>query len=93
MNDEDIELCSSFGQERCVRGDGLAFERDKSRTTILQKMVRLASADTFVTVKAASDFLAAKPDSTEYQNVGAILLDPSCSGSGIVGRDDAVGGV
>ncbi|KAF2622458.1 S-adenosyl-L-methionine-dependent methyltransferase [Macroventuria anomochaeta] len=74
------------GGERKV----IAFERDKGRTEILKKMVKLAGADQIVTVKGASDFIAAKPNSPDYENVGAILLDPSCSGTGIVGRDDAI---
>lgn len=74
------------GGERKV----IAFERDKGRTEILKKMVRLAGAEGIVTVKGSSDFIAAKPNSPEYENVGAILLDPSCSGTGIVGRDDAI---
>ncbi|KAF2790497.1 S-adenosyl-L-methionine-dependent methyltransferase [Melanomma pulvis-pyrius CBS 109.77] len=68
----------------------IAFERDKVRTSTLSKMVKLASADTLVSVKGGQDFLAAQPDSDRYKHVGAILLDPSCSGSGIVGRDDAI---
>lgn len=68
----------------------IAFERDKTRAVTLQKMVKLASADSIVSIKAGADFLAAAPDSSEFANVGAILLDPSCSGSGIVGRDDAI---
>lgn len=74
------------GGERKV----IAFERDKGRTEILKKMVKLAGADQIVTVKGSSDFIAAKPNSPDYVNVGAILLDPSCSGTGIVGRDDAI---
>ena len=74
------------GEEQKV----IAFERDKSRTFTLQKMVKLASADGIVQVKGSSDFIAAKPGSDEFSNVGAILLDPSCSGTGIVGRDDAI---
>lgn len=74
------------GEEQKV----IAFERDKIRTSTLQKMVKLASADSIVTVKGGSDFLAAKPGSDEFANVGAIVLDPSCSGTGIVGRDDAI---
>ncbi|KAJ4987096.1 nol1 nop2 sun family protein [Stagonosporopsis vannaccii] len=73
-----------------AQGKVIAFERDKGRSEILKKMVRLAGADDIVTVKGASDFIAAKPGSPEYENVGAILLDPSCSGTGIVGRDDAI---
>ncbi|KAF2120243.1 S-adenosyl-L-methionine-dependent methyltransferase [Lophiotrema nucula] len=68
----------------------IAFEKDNFRAGTLTKMVKLASADSIVTVKAGQDFLLARPDSTEFANVGAILLDPSCSGSGIVGRDDTV---
>jgi putative methyltransferase len=68
----------------------IAFERDKLRSTTLQKMVKLASAERIVSIKAESDFLAAKPYSDEFANVGAILLDPSCSGTGIVGRDDGI---
>lgn len=68
----------------------IAFERDEKRTTTLQKMVKLASADSIVSIKGASDFLSAKPHSDEFANVGAIVLDPSCSGTGIVGRDDGI---
>lgn len=68
----------------------LAFERDPTRTKILEKMVRLSSADKIVSIKGTKDFLSAKPTASEFANVGAILLDPSCSGSGIVGRDDNI---
>lgn len=81
-----IVSSQNAGGERKV----IAFERDKGRTEILKKMVKLAGADQIVTVKGASDFIAAKPNSPDYENVGAILLDPSCSGTGIVGRDDAI---
>lgn len=67
-----------------------AYEKDKFRAITLQKMVKRASADSIVTVKASADFLKADPNAEEFSNVGAILLDPSCSGSGIVGRDDAI---
>lgn len=80
-----IVSSQNAGGERKV----IAFERDKGRTEILKKMVKLAGADC-VTVKGSSDFIAAKPNSPDYENVGAILLDPSCSGTGIVGRDDAI---
>ncbi|KAL5115707.1 hypothetical protein ACEQ8H_006419 [Pleosporales sp. CAS-2024a] len=68
----------------------IAFERDEKRTATLQKMVKLASADGIVSIKGASDFLSAKPHSDEFANIGAIVLDPSCSGTGIVGRDDGI---
>ncbi|KAJ4360150.1 uncharacterized protein N0V89_000710 [Didymosphaeria variabile] len=67
-----------------------AYERDQIRAATLQKLVKRASADSVVTIKPGADFLAANPDSEEFADVGAILLDPSCSGSGIVGRDDSI---
>ncbi|OAL56275.1 NOL1/NOP2/Sun domain family [Pyrenochaeta sp. DS3sAY3a] len=79
--------------ERSTPSEGskvIAFERDKGRSFTLQKMVKLATADSIVHVKGSSDFIAASPNSDEFSNVGAILLDPSCSGTGIVGRDDAI---
>lgn len=65
-----------------------ACERNPGRAQILQKMVKLAGADKIVAVKASQDFIRLKPNSAEYATVGALLLDPSCSGSGIIGRDD-----
>ncbi|GME58902.1 Nol1/Nop2 Sun family protein [Neofusicoccum parvum] len=68
----------------------IACERDKRRSLILAKMVRLAGADHLVTVHPSQDFLDLDPTSPSLSRVGAILLDPSCSGSGIVSRDDDV---
>jgi 25S rRNA (cytosine2278-C5)-methyltransferase len=65
-----------------------AFEKDKNRSQTLSKMVQQAGASALVTVHAQSDFLLAAPTAKEYNSVTAILLDPSCSGSGIIGRDD-----
>lgn len=65
-----------------------AFEKDKRRAETLDKMVHLASSDRWTVLHKGEDFLKAKPDDVKYRNVGALLLDPSCSGSGIIGRDD-----
>jgi len=65
-----------------------AFEKDKNRSETLSKMVQQAGASRLVVVHAQSDFLLTPPTEEQYKNVAAILLDPSCSGSGIVGRDD-----
>jgi putative methyltransferase len=64
-----------------------ACERDKARAVILQKMITTAGVDSIVTIKAGQDFLRLNPDAPPWSSVGALLLDPSCSGSGIVGRD------
>ncbi|KAK3391898.1 S-adenosyl-L-methionine-dependent methyltransferase [Sordaria brevicollis] len=66
-----------------------AFEKDPNRAKTLQKMVKIAGSDSFTVVNAGKDFLKVHPLDSKYRNVGALLLDPSCSGSGIVGRDDA----
>lgn len=65
-----------------------ACERDKARALVLQKMINRAGAHSKIKVAAGQDFLAVKPDSAEFRDVTALLLDPSCSGSGIIGRDD-----
>jgi 25S rRNA (cytosine2278-C5)-methyltransferase len=65
-----------------------ACERDPLRSETLRKMVKVAGADDVVTVLAKQDFLALDPDDARFTNVTHLLLDPSCSGSGIVGRDD-----
>lgn len=66
------------------------FSMDSSaaRSKTLQQMVALARANDAVEVLPRQDFLATKPDDERFQNVTALLLDPSCSGSGIVKRDD-----
>ena len=66
----------------------IACERDGPRSDTLKKMVKLAGASEAVHIKARQDFLQLDFDSPEFANVTAILLDPSCSGSGIVGRDE-----
>lgn len=65
-----------------------ACERDKHRAKTLQSMVTVAGANSSVRVKAGQDFLELDPTNPTWNNVSSILLDPSCSGSGIVGRDD-----
>ncbi|KAI1747140.1 S-adenosyl-L-methionine-dependent methyltransferase [Xylaria castorea] len=64
-----------------------AFEKDQHRSRTLDKMVNLAGAQEITRMSLGRDFLKVDPNSPLYKNVGALLLDPSCSGSGIVGRD------
>lgn len=65
-----------------------AFEKDENRAKTLVRMVKIAGSDGFTRINAGMDFLKADPDDELYRNAGALLLDPSCSGSGIVGRDE-----
>ena len=65
-----------------------ACERDSDRSKTLQSMLDRAGAHSTVKVLAKQDFLALNPQEQRFSNVTHILLDPSCSGSGIVGRED-----
>lgn len=64
-----------------------AFEKDQHRSRTLDKMVNLAGTQEITRMSLGRDFLKVDPNAPLYKNVGALLLDPSCSGSGIVGRD------
>ena len=64
-----------------------ACERDQARSKTLQNMVEKAGAGR-VKVLARQDFLALDPNDIRFKNVTHLLLDPSCSGSGIIGRED-----
>lgn len=77
----------------CARNshtDATIFSMDASadRSKTLQKMVSVAGADKLVSVLAGQDFLAVNHADPRFKNVTGLLLDPSCSGSGIIGRDD-----
>ncbi|KAI0156654.1 S-adenosyl-L-methionine-dependent methyltransferase [Hypoxylon sp. FL1284] len=65
-----------------------AFEKDSRRARTLDKMVKLAGAKEVTRISFGQDFLKVDPGSELFKDVGCLLLDPSCSGSGIVGRDD-----
>ncbi|KAI9884832.1 MAG: hypothetical protein M1823_003358 [Watsoniomyces obsoletus] len=67
-----------------------ALERDKSRAHTLQKMITWAKATEEVYVQPGQDFLRLNPQDEKWENVEALLLDPSCSGSGMAGRDEEI---
>lgn len=67
-----------------------ACEKDKSRALTLERMVQTAGAEGHVIIKPGQDFLRVDPNKAPWNEVGALMLDPSCSGSGIVGRDEAL---
>lgn len=61
-----------------------ALDRDKERCSMLQHRMEKLLDDRSRIIVQHKDFLSTDP--LEYSTVTAILLDPSCSGSGIYGR-------
>lgn len=64
-----------------------AFERNAHRAKTLESMVALAGGNEIVDITPRQDFLRVDPNAKLYQDVSCLLLDPSCSGSGIVDRE------
>ncbi|KAL1900134.1 hypothetical protein Sste5346_002444 [Sporothrix stenoceras] len=89
-------LAALLGEEKTPTDRRVfAFEKDKYRSKTLQNMLSKAGAlaegegesVSIATVDAGQDFLKVDPTAERFRDVRALLLDPSCSGSGIVGRD------
>ncbi|KUL90401.1 hypothetical protein ZTR_01982 [Talaromyces verruculosus] len=76
------------GKKQSGKSKIISMDASAPRSKILQKMVSVAGADKLVTVLAGQDFLALDPEDERFESVTGLLLDPSCSGSGIIGRDD-----
>lgn len=51
-------------------------------------MIGTAGAEQIVTVLPRQDFFALDSSEERFANVTHLLLDPTCSGSGIIGRED-----
>jgi putative methyltransferase len=66
----------------------IACEKDAFRSKTLLKMTKLADPEGIIKVKSEQNFLKLGPKSKDYSGVTGMVLDPSCSGSGIVGRDE-----
>lgn len=65
-----------------------ACELDTARALTLKSMIEKTGAHAIVRIKPGQDFLQIDPHRLPWSQVHYLLLDPSCSGSGIVGRDD-----
>ncbi|OIR57912.1 MAG: rRNA m(5)C methyltransferase RCM1 [Amphiamblys sp. WSBS2006] len=65
------------------KGRIFAVEKDKNRAKLLKKMMAVAGVQN--TVVCETDFLSLSPSEQPYKDAKYILLDPSCSGSGMKG--------
>lgn len=64
-----------------------AFDRSAKRLDLLKRRMKLAGAADIVE-PCLQSFLEVDPDDDKYRGVRSILLDPSCSGSGMNNRLD-----
>lgn len=74
------QLASTVSSRFIHRGQVIAVERDVARCDTLKSMLAKSGADNFVRV-INDDFL--KMDPKTFEDVQYILLDPTCSGSGM----------
>ncbi|CAG8481154.1 10690_t:CDS:2 [Cetraspora pellucida] len=91
FNSHVIDACAAPGNKTSHlsaimqnTGKIWAFDLDKSRLNLLKTLIQKAG---YVEAIHGS-FLDVDPLDSKYSSVGYILLDPSCSGSGIVNRLD-----
>ncbi|KAK6353191.1 hypothetical protein TWF696_005177 [Orbilia brochopaga] len=69
-------------------GRVFAVERDRRRAEVLEKMTAKAGAEGIVRVLKATDFTTIGEGHEAWEAARYLLLDPSCSGSGILQRID-----
>eukprot|EP01130_Rhizamoeba_saxonica_P006513 TRINITY_DN2589_c0_g1_i2.p1 TRINITY_DN2589_c0_g1~~TRINITY_DN2589_c0_g1_i2.p1 ORF type:complete len:516 (+),score=102.04 TRINITY_DN2589_c0_g1_i2:11-1558(+) len=88
-----IDACAAPGMKTMQLSESMqntgtlyAFDRDPKRLATLKRITRKHGCNN---IKArVADFLSINHQDEDYKNVEYILLDPSCSGSGIVSRLD-----
>ncbi|KAG8196367.1 hypothetical protein JTE90_009585 [Oedothorax gibbosus] len=93
--DTVLDACAAPGMKTihiaaAMKNEGkiYAYDRDKSRFDTLKETLNAAQ----VTIAEAEheDFYLVNADDPKFRSVECILLDPSCSGSGMVSRMDSV---
>lgn len=68
-----------------------ALDRDSRRIKILKSRIELLAPSSDASVEPIhADFLALDQSDKRFKNLRGILLDPSCSGSGIVNQPDRI---
>ncbi|EDO45380.1 predicted protein [Nematostella vectensis] len=90
-----IDACAAPGNKSShlaakLNNNGRVFSFDisASRLAVMQKQMKKAGATCVVTEHKS--FLDVDPRSSQYRNVEYIVVDPSCSGSGIISRLDGL---
>lgn len=87
-NSKVIDACAAPGNKTSQlsatmenKGKIFAFEKNKKRTEILRRTIERTQS-TNVSVQE-EDFLTCNPCLPQYKDVTSIIVDPSCSGSGM----------
>jgi len=83
-------LAAIVNKNCAIKNKVIALDRASERIKILQKRVRLLGGESGVVEPRHQDFLKVQSGDKDLGNLKAILLDPSCSGSGIVNSPDRV---
>lgn len=88
-----IDACAAPGNKTShlaaiIKNKGYihAFDLDKARLKLMNDLLKVTGASSITTHH--HDFLKVRHDHPTYSKCDHILLDPSCSGSGIVSRMD-----
>lgn len=100
MEGDVIDACAAPGNKTChvamllhqqperySRCKVFAFDRSPKRLELLKRRMKIVGADKIVEPRLQS-FLEIDVHDAVYANVRSILLDPSCSGSGMTNRFD-----
>lgn len=82
-------MCLPFPRARKKKRTVFAFDKDLRRLALMRRRVDEAGASGAIETRL-QDFLEVDTADKRFAAVGAILLDPSCSGSGIVSAPDRI---
>lgn len=83
QNEKNKKNAGSKSEDEIYHKIISAFERSPFRSSTLSKMTKIAGANRYVSIQT-QDFTSSNPQ--QYPNVFGLVVDPSCSGSGIFGR-------
>lgn len=94
LNSSVVDCCAAPGNKtshlsQILNNSGkiFAFEKDKKRFQTLKELLSRKGCSNIEPILA--DFLKIDQNDAKYRKVQYVLLDPSCSGSGIIGRIDS----